>query len=275
VFEGPTDGGLSGARGPAPPYQTVFHETGRRGTVASWARGQGTLTMSRRATLSDQIYDEMVGQIISGQYAVGARLPSEADLCASYAVSRTVVREVLYRLRERGYVTSRRGAGSFVQNAGIPANASFGPVSSIADLNRCFEFRISMEGEAAFLAAERRDATTLPALRQAHLAFRDAVALESTGGEEDMAFHHAVAAASRNQFFGGMLRAIQVHVLFGINLSRNLAPSFAEQHLARSVEEHSRILDAIQAGDSTTARATMRAHLMNARHRIFGSSGTT
>ncbi|KAA5605987.1 FadR family transcriptional regulator [Roseospira marina] len=228
--------------------------------------------MSRRATLSDQIYDEMVGRIISGQFTVGQRLPSEADLCSSYAVSRTVVREVLFRLREKGYVVSRRGAGSFVQRpTGASAPPTFGPVSSIADLNRCFEFRISMEGEAAFLAAERRDATTLPTLRQAHLSFRDAVAMESTGGEEDMAFHLAVAAAARNQFFGGMLRSIEVHVLFGINLSRNLAPAFAEEHLTRSVEEHARVLDAIQAGDSTTARATMRAHLMNARHRIFGS----
>jgi len=227
--------------------------------------------MSRRATLSDQIYDEMVSRIVAGEYAVGQRLPSEADLCAAYAVSRTVVREVLFRLREKGYVTSRRGAGSFVQRSGCGTGSTFGPVSSIADLNRCFEFRVSMEGEAAFLAAERRDVTTLPVLRQAHIAFRDAVALESTGSEEDIAFHLAVAAASRNQFFSGMLRAIQVHVLFGINLSRNLAPVFAEEHLSRSVEEHGRILDAIQAGDSTTARATMRAHLMNARHRIFGS----
>ncbi|MBB4266480.1 FadR/GntR family transcriptional regulator [Roseospira visakhapatnamensis] len=229
--------------------------------------------MSRRATLSDQIYDEMVGRIVSGQYEVGQRLPSEATLCTSYAVSRTVVREVLFRLREKGYVTSRRGAGSFVQRAGGVPDPSFGAVSSIADLNRCFEFRISMEGEAAFLAAERRDSTTLPTVRHAHRAYRDAVALEATGGEEDIAFHQAVAAAARNQFFGGMLRAIQVHVLFGINLSRNLAPAFAEDHLTHCVEEHGRILEAIEAGDAATARAGMRAHLMNARHRIFGSGG--
>ncbi|PTX01257.1 FadR/GntR family transcriptional regulator [Pararhodobacter aggregans] len=49
--------------------------------------------------------------ILSGHYGPGDRLPSEADLCAHFKVSRPTLREALGRLTARGLIAARRGAG--------------------------------------------------------------------------------------------------------------------------------------------------------------------
>jgi len=49
--------------------------------------------------------------ILTGHYAPGDRLPSEADLCAHFKVSRPTLREALGRLTARGLIAARRGAG--------------------------------------------------------------------------------------------------------------------------------------------------------------------
>ena len=70
----------------------------------------------RRQKLSDFLYEQVLGLILSSEYPVGARLPTEADLAARFDVSRPVVREALARLREDGLVVSRQGSGSYVRH---------------------------------------------------------------------------------------------------------------------------------------------------------------
>jgi len=58
--------------------------------------------------------------IADGRITVGTRLPSERDLTSALALSRTTVSSAYAVLRERGYLTSRRGSGSV---ASLPAGA--------------------------------------------------------------------------------------------------------------------------------------------------------
>ncbi len=76
-----------------------------------------------------QIADELRAQIASGGLAVGAVLPSEADLAGSYGVSRVTVRKALEVLRQDGLVASRQGFGWFV--AGDRVRQSLGALSTI------------------------------------------------------------------------------------------------------------------------------------------------
>src|SRR5690606_29903751 len=61
-----------------------------------------------------QIARELKEQIVSGDYPVGAQLPTEDELCERFSVSRYTVREALRRLRDDGLVSSRQGAGTVV-----------------------------------------------------------------------------------------------------------------------------------------------------------------
>lgn len=71
--------------------------------------------------------------IVSGQFPVGAQLPTEESLCQRFSVSRHTVREALRLLREDGLVSSRRGAGTRVMPPAASGEESH-QVMSINDL---------------------------------------------------------------------------------------------------------------------------------------------
>lgn len=61
-----------------------------------------------------RVEQALTSLIRRGAIPVGSRLPAEPELCAYFGVSRSVVRQALRRLEERGLVARRRGVGSFV-----------------------------------------------------------------------------------------------------------------------------------------------------------------
>lgn len=61
-----------------------------------------------------QVAQALREDIVSGQFPVGAQLPTEENFCQRFSVSRHTVREALRLLREDGLVSSRRGAGTRV-----------------------------------------------------------------------------------------------------------------------------------------------------------------
>ncbi|MCC5989579.1 MAG: FadR family transcriptional regulator [Pararhodobacter sp.] len=68
-------------------------------------------TAGQRGDRASTIADFLQSNILSGHYRAGDRLPSEADLCAHFGVSRPTLREALGRLSANGLIVSRRGAG--------------------------------------------------------------------------------------------------------------------------------------------------------------------
>ena len=63
--------------------------------------------------LSFSVRDELAGRITSGAIPPGSRLPAEPQLAEDLGVSRATLREALRSLEEDGFVTRRRGAGTF------------------------------------------------------------------------------------------------------------------------------------------------------------------
>ena len=120
---------------------------------------------AKERTLADHAYEKILAMISSGETAVGDKLPTEHAMSEMLEVSRPVLRQALKQLREDGVVVSRQGSGSFVQRRPDTAVLTFAPVGSIADIQRTFEFRAAIEGEAAFLAAVRHTDADLAKLR--------------------------------------------------------------------------------------------------------------
>ena len=223
----------------------------------------------RRKKLGDLLYDEVLSLIMSGQYPVGARLPTETDLATRFDVSRPVVREALARLREDGLVVSRQGSGSYVNRQPAGAVLHFAQVGSVADIQRCFEFRADVEGGAAALAAQRWSVETLEELRNALARLDEVTEHRGLGVDADFSFHMAVARATGNRFFVSTLASLQPHITFGMNLTRNLSLLRAQERLAAVQAEHHEIVEAIRTRNADWAREAMQVHLANARRRIF------
>ncbi|MDP4023522.1 FCD domain-containing protein [Methylobacterium sp. NEAU 140] len=222
----------------------------------------------RPAGRADGIYRAILSGIGDGTYAANARLPSENDLATRFGVSRPVVRAALDRLRQEGAIVSRQGAGSFVKPREAAPALGFAPVESIADIQRCYEFRLTIEPEAAFHAAARRDAAALERIAAALELLNTATRQEQHRDDADFAFHHAIAEAANNHYYAASMRALQSHIAVGMKI-HGLALLGPNSGLRGVLEEHRGIFLAIRDGDPEAARARMAAHVRSSRDRLF------
>lgn len=231
-------------------------------------RGEG------RPKLSDVLYNDILSRIRHGDFRDQPRLPSEVELSQRFSVSRPIVREALGRLRHEGIIHSRRGSGSFVTEAGAgPARADPEalppPLQSIDDLQKFYDFRLAVEGEAAYRAALNASAASRAQVKAELDALEAAVRTGQVGVNQDFAFHMAIATASENRFFVSSLLALRPHLDFLIDLARSFSLSVSEEHIKMVQQEHAVVYEAIEARDGDGARERMRAHIENARQRVF------
>jgi len=231
-----------------------------------------TQSPQRPSRLGDQLYEQILDRIVTGAMVEGDKLPSESQLCEIYGVSRPVVREALSRLQADGVVVSRHGSGSFVQRRPNQAFSLLAPIGDVADLMRCMEFRVALEGESAYLAAMRRTEADLDRMKRAFDDLERVIASDEVGGEADQAFHVAIAAAAQNRLFVHAMGVFAEHTLRGIELARKLSLRRSARRLQTVQLEHHRILQAIEAEEADEARAAMRTHIDNARIRVLTDS---
>lgn len=231
--------------------------------------GQGQAHLNR--TLSDRVYEQVLGMIVAGEVAVGMKLPTEQTLSEQFQVSRPILRQALKQLREDGVVVSKQGSGSYVQRRPDGAVLDFAPVGSIADTQRTFEFRAAIEGEAAYIAAQRRTDTDISRLKVALDELDRCVRQNELGVMADEAFHEAVCTASDNQYFLAARTSMKSNILTGLNLTRSLSLSMPSDRMLLVQQEHYAIFDAIVASDAEAARDAMRSHVEGARTRVYGN----
>lgn len=198
----------------------------------------------------------LMAEIAAGVFPVGSRLPAERDLAIQYKVSRPTVREAIIALEVRGLVEVRVGSGAYVTEASDEQRKQSFDVSAI----ELTEARLLIEAETAALAATLVDDEELAELEQIVRQI-EAENLAPGGTEEaDAAFHHALAAITRNH---ALIDAVDR--LWEL---RRTSPEAALLHeKARTanvkpvVDEHSRIVDALRDRDPAAARNAMRDHL--------------
>lgn len=223
-----------------------------------------------RASLPDQVYEQLLGQIGAGRLKVGERLPSEPRLARALGVSRPSVRLALARLRADGVIASRQGAGSFVLRRPSATFLATAPRGAVADLLRCFEVRIALEGEAAALAARRRTQADLATLKRAAARVAEEREAEDAGADADFAFHAAVAQATGNHMFRAAMDLLRGPLADGIATARRLAQRAAAERRPFMLAEHAAILGAIRDARPEDAREAMRAHIVRSRDGMLG-----
>ncbi len=228
--------------------------------------------------LGDRLSQRMAVLIDRGEFGEGGRLPAESELASRFGVSRPVIREALSRLRVMGVIVSRKGSGSYVQKradrpAETQATIGFGPVNSLAQVRKCYEFRMSFEGDAAYYAALNRTPEMLLTMRDALDRMETAIEQGIVGMNADLEFHFAVARASGNEFFEAVMESMRTPLEFAVNLARSLSLTRPLDHLLTVQAEHVAMFEAIEAGDKDAARLAMRTHIENACSRVFEGPG--
>ena len=216
-----------------------------------------------------QIAEQLRAGMLSGEYAVGSRLPAERALAVQLGVSRPSVREALIALEVEGWVEVRTGSGIYVlardpQSRGTPvAAAEWGPLELI-------RARRVVEGETAALAATLARPEHLVAMDQALDTMRSEAGLGQPPLEGDRAFHSAIVQAC-----GNAVLVETVHSFWDARrgpLFTRLGGYFETPRSWRTaLKEHQTILAAIRAQDPAAARAAMHVHMDKSHHRLNAS----
>jgi GntR family transcriptional repressor for pyruvate dehydrogenase complex len=223
------------------------------------------------------IVDELAGHIRDGLIKPGDKLPTESEIMARFDVSRTVVREALSHLQASKLVETRHGIGTFA--LALPDSSNFKiaeeDFSTVADVISVLELRISLETEAAGLAAQRRTDANLATLEAALTAFSDSIQQDSDAVPSDFEFHMEVARATGNRHFADLMTYLGTMIIPRARVNTpNSAPEGRLSYLQKVHGEHESIFNAIRSQDSDAARAAMRTHLSNSRERLRRAQAT-
>lgn len=223
----------------------------------------------REGSRSDAVYRSLLSWIEEGRIPFEGKLPTENELTQHFQVSRPVVRAAIARLRDKGLVRSVQGSGTVV------IHEIEGPVtkrrevlqgSSVRDLQRCFEFRLLIESEAAYFAALRHGPASLKRISECVYPPTHSFPAVSQQPLEAFNFHQSVVAAADNPFLEESMRMIMSQPGFQVYLrlcNATKAPDPVE-HRARINGEHREILRLIERRLADDAREYMRYHIQSA-----------
>jgi DNA-binding FadR family transcriptional regulator len=216
------------------------------------------------------VVDRLAAMIIQGEDAMGSQLPTEADLCTTMGVSRTVLREAVKTLSAKGMVMTGPRTGTRAQPASAwnlldPDVIRWRLMSGIDQtfVRDILELRLAIEPDAAALAAQRASEADLGQLRAAYAAMEAAVELGRGYLDADLAFHETILAATHNQFLAALTPAIDalLRVSFRFSVkSRDSARS--------SLPLHKAVLAAIMARDGAAAEDAIRTLIAAARRDV-------
>jgi len=227
--------------------------------------------LRRPRGLVGEIVASLAASIREGRMAPGDKLPSEAEIMARFGVSRTVVRESLSRLQASSLVETRHGIGTFVLAPEPKSNFQIAEhdFATVSDVIAVLELRISLETEAAGLAALRRSADNLAAMAAALQAFEESIQRDSDAVPPDFEFHMEIARATGNRHFADLMTYLGTMIIprTRVNTALN-APEGRLSYLQRVHAEHQDIYQAIHDQDVEAARSAMRLHLSNSRERL-------
>jgi DNA-binding GntR family transcriptional regulator len=197
-----------------------------------------------RARLADQVYDQIIQAIRDGTISTDDRIVQE-KLAEEFEISRTPVREALFRMEQEGILAVSRRGGFVIRRLDR---------DEIAEL---YATRAAIEGFAARLLAEANNKKTCDRLRKTIIKAENLK--EKTVQayfEANMAIHRAFVEAAGNRFLLEFFDNI-----WSRGSSFTLFASLADEDLSKSLGDHLVLVDAIETGDKSVAVEKMIAHI--------------
>lgn len=220
-----------------------------------------------KKTLYEQIADALEAAILEPDTAIEGKLPSEQMLAEKFQVSRTVIREAMKLLKERGLVVMKNGDGSYITKpeAGAISEVLVRIIrlENISDAE-VHEMRLTLETAACRSAAVHATPEELDGIERL-------IGIMETNKDDletrirlDCEFHVAIARLSKNAllriFVESMTEVLRNFISKGIRI-----PGGNEDGLRR----HRDILSALRTGSPEAAESAMRAHLEVSRQNVF------
>ena len=218
-------------------------------------------------SLADEIACRLQRKILNGDYQPGSRLVQE-DLCHTFGVSRTPIREALRKLQAQHLVDVIPNRGAKVR------------VFDRNELVEVYTIRAELEGYGCELAATRMT----PKIRARLKGIQDKLAagvsrfarqevgpddeahFNSVVNEANVEFHQTIHQAAGNAYLVQIIADLQQ--FFPKDYIWQAIRSSLGEFLELNVAEHERVLNRLDAGDASGARSEMKRHVLHAGSRL-------
>jgi GntR family transcriptional repressor for pyruvate dehydrogenase complex len=223
--------------------------------------------IGNKLTLSQRIERTLEGAIREKKLVVGSKLPTEREMCESFGVSRTALREALRRLSARGLISIQKGSGMYVSE--IKIDDAIKTLNLYYDLkfdnnllSQIIEVRCVFEPEIARLAAANRTEEDLVELTENLVQFEQCDP-DNTQMEADLDnnFHLTITKATLNP-----IMQISMEPIYSLlPRMRNYIYGNIDGEKEFTLQSHMSLLQAIREKDGSTARSIMSKHLDRTR----------
>jgi GntR family transcriptional repressor for pyruvate dehydrogenase complex len=232
----------------------------------SGMRRSGSTPIRREPALADQVADHLAEQVERGELTPGSPLPSEAELCRRFEVSRTVVREALARLKYDGLLESKKGGRTRVsRDVRSRAFRLTGAGREKSDwTGYLYELRAVVESEAAALAARRADPDDLASIKRHFHEVERAVECHGEIDPRSIEFHQSLMAASHNPHLARFVEWLGAQVW---TMPPGDDGASSREVVQQVQNEHKKLIEAIASGDEDLARKLSKDHVLAAARR--------
>jgi GntR family transcriptional repressor for pyruvate dehydrogenase complex len=223
--------------------------------------------LGNRLTLSQRIERTLENAIREKKLRVGDKLPTEREMCESFGVSRTALREALRRLNARGLITIQKGSGMYVTELKIEdaiqsLNLYYDLKFDYNLLTQIIEVRSMFEPEIARLAAINRTSVHLKELEENLEEFTscdpDNTQLEA---DLDNKFHLIITKSASNP----ILQITMEPIYTLLPRMRNYIYGNIEGEKEHTLRYHRDLVDAFREKDAGRAYRIMQDHLARTR----------
>ncbi len=216
-----------------------------------------------RQNLTHQLTHDLGLAIVQGVYPIGTGLPSEADLCIEYDVSRSSTREAVKMLSAKGLISSRPKQGIRV----LPESSwnmfdtdvlkwILSSKPSLALLKEFTQVRVALEPQAAALASVTATYQQLEVIEKALARMVEAEQGLDDPLEADIAFHTSILAASNNRFFLQLTEFISTALRVSIRYTNRI-----KGVPGADVQKHAEILHTIKSRNPERAKKAVETIL--------------
>ena len=208
--------------------------------------------------LTRSVVEELGLSIVKGSYGPDSKFPIEADLSKQFEVSRSVMREAVKMLTAKGLLSARPRQGTRIEPENrwnlLDPDVLRWLLERKFSLKLLIEFtevRLAIEPQAAYIAAHKATDESLLPIRNAMARMIASESQHEDPLKADIDFHVAILKASSNRFF------IELEDLTESALRTSIRITNQIKH-AGNIEDHQKILNAIEARDPEAAKAATK-----------------
>lgn len=222
--------------------------------------------MELQAVKADRLYikvaEQLSGLIAEGTIKPGERLPSERVLADKLGVSRPTIREAMIALELSGVIEIRTGSGIYATKK-QPKQPQLDLGDKGVGPFEILEIRFIVESEACALAAARISKEQINDLKLAVAEMEEEEKRPDASEQADWKFHKIIAEATQNSAITSI-----VDWLWRLRNQSELSTAFMERLRSEgvhpSIDDHKKIILALEQRNPEKARAAMRNHIDNA-----------